>query len=82
MLPKKNGHNFDVISGKVKKVKFTQGQAMKAQKVVGVYSYSCNLGARWGGWSIPHPTRQQYSEAKWSSCRGVKNRGKFGKILN
>jgi hypothetical protein len=32
----KNGHNFDVISSKGKKVKFTVDQAMKAQKGVEV----------------------------------------------
>ena len=32
----KNGHNFDVISDKGKKVKFTLDQAMKAQKGVEV----------------------------------------------
>jgi hypothetical protein len=57
-------------------VKFTLGQATKGEGGVKVYPYSFfNLGARWGGWLAPRPSRSTpgkdpvptVQEAGWAS---------------
>jgi len=49
---------FDTSAYYIKvKIKFALEQDTKTQRGVEVQLYSFfNLGARWGGWSTPHPS--------------------------
>ena len=66
--------NITLVKVKVKvkiKVNFTLKQATKAQRGVEVWFHSFfNFGARWSGWSTPHPAALPPGKGSGTHCIG------------